>query len=144
MAHGRTRGWRKTIGTTVPQMAAGFHPLDVPCTESQFTGLRLSLKEALANMRLSSRESVCTKLETALDRSVLLICKNGAGRNGKAAHREKAELDSQTENSHCLRDFPLGLVFLYVFRRLFSDGLGHRCLGQLCNAWRMDVIVNVP
>lgn len=85
-------------------------------------------------MRRSSRESVCTKLETALDRSVLLICKNGAGRNGKAAHREKAELDSQTENSHCLRDFPLGLVFLYVFRRLFIqmvwgiDALGNSAM----------------
>ena len=55
-------------------------------------------------------------------------------RNGKAAHREKAELDSQTENSHCLRDFPLGLVFLYVFRRLFIqmvwgiDALGNSAM----------------
>ena len=48
-----------------------------------------------------------------------------------AAHREAAGLDSQTENSHCLRDFPLGLVFLYVFGRLFIQ-----------TVWGIDASVN--
>lgn len=38
--------------------AAGFHPVDVPCTVSQFTGVRLSLKEALANEMMLERECV--------------------------------------------------------------------------------------